>query len=240
LIGAAEDWPEVAEAECFEIERGELVDGGCGSRHILREEAAGEHETAELVLHRIADEEDAAVGEVERDAARGVAGSMDNAHSTEGGELVPVIEDDVDTGGSGVVAEEVGFADAGEEGVLEWVGKGPAARYVMGFGEVDASLAGHPFLELGETTDVVDVVVGDDDVLDVFGGAAKLFDRAEDAFARARGAGINQGDVIFDDEVGLGTACADLVEPGEDFGEVAEGGGLQLVPAFLPLRAPGG
>ena len=69
--------------------------------------------------------------------------------------------------------------------------------------EVDCGLRRDVGLDLWQSTDMIEVVVGDNDVLDVRGRAADFLERLEHAGPGAHGARIDQGNVVFDQQVSL-------------------------------------
>jgi hypothetical protein len=136
---------------------------------------------------------------------------VDDTHAAEGGELIAIAKMDIDAGGAGILAQQVGFANAREERMGKGVGERVITFDVGRFGEVHTRLTRHPILDLREPSDMIDVEVGNEDILDVLGGAAQFFDGLQDTGAGPGPAGINQGDVIVDDEIGAGAASSDLV-----------------------------
>lgn len=230
----------MAEAKGLKIQGSQLPNRVCGRLHVLREEAAREHEAPELELHGIAHQQHAAIGKVQRDASGRVPGSMDNAHAPEGGEFVPIVELHIHPGGAGVLPQQVGLANPGEQGVGERVGQRPVAFDVRRFNKMHAGLTGNVVLDLGQSANMVDVVVGDDDVLDIFGRAADFLERLEDADARTGVTRVNQRYVIFNNEVGAGAARADLEQAREHLSREAKGRGLMFIPAVLPVGGPVG
>src|SRR6185437_108002 len=162
---------------------------------------------------------------------------MDDAHPAEGRELVAVVQLDIYPGGARVVSEQVGFADPREQRVDERIGQRLGAFDVGRLGEMYAGARGHVFLKFGQTADVVDMKMRDEDVADFFGRTTEFLERGKDACAGAGAARVDQCDLVFDDQVGAGALRAYLVEAGKDLLQVAKGRRLHLFPAVLPGRA---
>ena len=125
-----------------------------------------------------------------------------------------VIENDIDARRPGVISAQIRFTDLREERVRERVRELLTALHMRRLREVDCRLRRDVGLDLRQSTDMIEVVVGDNDVLDVRGRAADFLERLEHAGPRAHGARIDQRNVVFDQQVRLRTARAHLEDSG--------------------------
>jgi hypothetical protein len=191
-------WWKVTEGEDVELQRRQSADRTKSFQPVRRYQFRRRNHTGRGALESVAGDEDAARRKMQGDVTGCVTRRMDDAQTAEHGQFVAVTEDSINLAATDPAhggCEQIGEA---------WVSERRRHRRIATdngrFDGMDADTRRHMLEQSGKATDVIGVIVSDNDLLDVFRRPSGALERSKNTRGATRRTAVDDRDPLPEQE----------------------------------------